>query len=75
MEMVTTISECPLNSTQEVMFASGSYDGNVSVWSLYEKSPVFSFECSNVIDRLLREKFGAFPGTLGANFCSSIVTK
>lgn len=75
MEMVTTISECPLNSFADVMFASGSYDGNVSVWSLSEKSPIFSFECSNVNRGLIRGKYGVFTGTRGPNFCSSTETR
>lgn len=47
--MITTISECPINSKDDVLFASGCYDGTVAIWDVYEKNTIFSFECSNVM--------------------------
>lgn len=42
-EMVTCISECSLNTKDEILFVTGCYDGTVSVWDLYEKNPIFSY--------------------------------
>lgn len=60
--MVTCISECPLNSKNGILFASGCYDGNISVWDMEERNPIFSYECSNVQFRLFRGKYGACVG-------------
>lgn len=60
--MVTSISECPLNKGNDILFATGCYDGNLAVWDLEERTPVFTTECSNVLVILFRGKFGVSVG-------------
>ena len=41
-EAITCIAECPLGNQEECLFASGSYDGTISIWSLNQKQPIYS---------------------------------
>jgi WD40 repeat protein len=46
-EAVTCLAECPLNSSEQCLFASGSYEGGLAVWSIGQKQAVFRMEASN----------------------------
>jgi len=46
-EAVTSISECPLSNMNDCLFASGSYDGTLKIWSLHETEALYSMETSN----------------------------
>ena len=46
-EAVTSISEYPLSNMNDCLFASGSYDGTLKIWSLYETEALYSMETSN----------------------------
>lgn len=32
-EAVSSLAECPLSTKEETIFASGSYDGSLAIWS------------------------------------------
>lgn len=36
-EAITALAECPLGNNEECLFASGSFDGTLSIWSINEK--------------------------------------
>lgn len=46
-EYVTAMAECPLIEEEECLFATGSYDGNVAIWSLNSLDKIYNFEAAN----------------------------
>lgn len=40
-EAITCIAECPLGNESESLFATGSYDGTVAVFSVNRKEPLY----------------------------------
>ena len=40
-EAITCISPCPLNNNEECLFATGSYDGTLKIWSINEQKPIY----------------------------------
>lgn len=44
---ITALKNCPINKNGEVLFASGSYDGYIKIWSTKDLNPIYEEEVSN----------------------------
>jgi WD40 repeat protein len=63
---ITSIKDCPINSQTGVLFATGSYDGYVKIWSTTELNSIYDEEVSN-------RKIVSLEWDAGAKFILALV--